>query len=80
MAGCQMTKSLVAVVRCDSYDPETVYCAVVRAIDLIGGTEAFCHAGERIVLKPNILAGADPVAGLQGGRGSFELWRFSRIS
>ncbi len=50
----------VAVVRCDSYDEPTVFEAVGRALDLLGGPERFVGDDERIMLKPNFLVGATP--------------------
>lgn len=52
--------SRVAVVRCGSYDETEVQAAVLRALDLLGGAGSFVRSGERILLKPNLLAGADP--------------------
>ncbi len=49
----------VAVIRCESYDYAEVRAAVERGIELIGGPLAFVKTGERILLKPNLLA-ADP--------------------
>ena len=58
---------LVAVVRCESYDESEVKRAVARAIELIGGLEntLLCEGSgldrnSRIVLKPNLLAKAEP--------------------
>ncbi len=56
-----MSTSRVAVVRCDSYEDQSlVDAAVLRGIDLIGGAGRFIHAGERIVLKPNLLVASAP--------------------
>ena len=55
-----MLKSIVAVVRCDSYEEETVYAAVKRGLEFLGGIGAFAAAGEKILLKPNVLVGAKP--------------------
>jgi uncharacterized protein (DUF362 family)/NAD-dependent dihydropyrimidine dehydrogenase PreA subunit len=51
----------VAVIRCDSYDTPAVEAAISRGLGLLGGAQAFVTAGERIVLKPNLLvpSGAD---------------------
>jgi len=54
------TRSTVALVACSTYDPETVRTAVDRGIDLLGGVERFAAAGERILLKPNLLASRSP--------------------
>ena len=55
-----MEKSRVALVRCDGYDPASVTRAASDGIRLLGGIEQFAAAGERILLKPNVLAGDDP--------------------
>ena len=55
-----MTQSSVVLVRCDNYDPEGVYGALKRGTELLGGLDRFVRPGERILLKPNILAGDDP--------------------
>jgi uncharacterized protein (DUF362 family)/NAD-dependent dihydropyrimidine dehydrogenase PreA subunit len=55
-----MAKSKVAVIRCESYDEQTVFEAVQKGIDLIGGIGQFVKKGEKILLKPNILTGAKP--------------------
>jgi len=55
-----MTKSRVALVRCESYDEAEVGAAVKRGLDLLGGPAAFVKPGEKIVLKPNVLIGTHP--------------------
>jgi uncharacterized protein (DUF362 family)/NAD-dependent dihydropyrimidine dehydrogenase PreA subunit len=55
-----MTRSRVALVRCESYDPDLVHAAVGRALDLLGGAAKFASAGERILLKPNLLVASKP--------------------
>ena len=52
--------SKVAIVRCETYDESAVYDAVKAGIDSIGGLASIVRKGERILLKPNILAGAKP--------------------
>jgi uncharacterized protein (DUF362 family)/NAD-dependent dihydropyrimidine dehydrogenase PreA subunit len=51
---------VVALVRCPDYDQERVFEAVGRGLALLGGAERFVRAEERILLKANLLAGADP--------------------
>lgn len=51
--------SKVALIACDSYDPEKVYECVGKGISLIGGLETIFKQEEHILLKPNMLA-ADP--------------------
>lgn len=53
-------KSTVAIVKCSSYDQDKVNGAVKKGIDLLGGAEKFASEDEKILFKPNILAGADP--------------------
>jgi uncharacterized protein (DUF362 family)/NAD-dependent dihydropyrimidine dehydrogenase PreA subunit len=55
-----MSPSTVALVRCTTYDPDAVYRALGRGIELLGGLDRFVSPGERILLKPNILAGERP--------------------
>ena len=52
-----MNKSKVAVVRCETYDKSTVYAAVKRGVDLLGGLQSLFRPGEKILLKPNLLVG-----------------------
>lgn len=58
-----MTKSsspsIVALVRCQTYDPESVDNAVTKGLNLLGGPKTFMEPGEQLLLKPNLLA-ADP--------------------
>ena len=55
-----MNKSHVAIVRCDTYDDDAVFEAVGEGLELLGGVRQFIAPGERIVLKPNVLAGDNP--------------------
>jgi len=59
-----LARSKVALVRCGSYEPDAVYRAVRRGLELIGGAAALVKPGERIVLKPNVLIGVDPGKGV----------------
>jgi uncharacterized protein (DUF362 family)/Pyruvate/2-oxoacid:ferredoxin oxidoreductase delta subunit len=47
-------------VRCESYEKGEVYLALKRGIELLGGIESFVHAGEKVLLKPNVLDGEQP--------------------
>ena len=55
-----MPKSKVALVKCPTYDEQTVYQAVSQGISLLGGVSQFITAGERILIKPNVLYGSNP--------------------
>ncbi|MDR1933218.1 MAG: DUF362 domain-containing protein [Spirochaetales bacterium] len=52
--------STVVLIGCSSYKTDTVYAAVRAGIELLGGTAAFVKAGEKILLKPNMLAARAP--------------------
>jgi len=63
MAGSEIKrspKSKVALVACPDYDPQRVFAAVQKGIDLLGGIGLFASAQEKILLKPNLLIGAAP--------------------
>ena len=53
-----MTK--VSIVRCPDYEREKVFDSVKRAIDLIGGINAFVKPGSKVLLKPNLLSPHPP--------------------
>ena len=52
--------SRVALVRCDTYTGDAPEKAVRRDLELLGGASHFVHAGETILLKPNVLVGDRP--------------------
>jgi len=56
----ETSKSRVALVRCESYDLDLVRAGVRRGLELLGGAARFARAGEKIVLKPNLLVGRSP--------------------
>jgi uncharacterized protein (DUF362 family)/ferredoxin len=55
-----MNRSKVALVACNDYDETKVLNAVRRGVDLLGGMGQFARAGEKIVMKPNVLIGTSP--------------------
>lgn len=52
--------SIVALIRCESYDYLEVKRAVEKGFQLLGGADKFARANEKILLKPNFLAGDPP--------------------
>jgi uncharacterized protein (DUF362 family)/NAD-dependent dihydropyrimidine dehydrogenase PreA subunit len=56
-----MNKSQVAVVHCRTYDQDAVAEAVKDGITLLGGIRRFAAAGDRLLLKPNVLVGDSPI-------------------
>ncbi|MFQ5441255.1 MAG: DUF362 domain-containing protein [Thermodesulfobacteriota bacterium] len=55
-------KKKVSITRCARYEDEAVYEGVKEAVGVIGGMGRFVKAGERILLKPNLLAAKPPEA------------------
>jgi len=53
-------RSTVALAACDSYEDETVLSAMRKLLCLLGGAGAFAREGEKILLKPNLLAARTP--------------------
>jgi len=50
----------VALIKCTSYDAEEVRGSLRKGIELLGGLSALFSEKEKILLKPNILAGDKP--------------------
>ena len=55
-----MSKTKVALVRCDTYEDDRVYKAISDGINLLGGISQFARPAERILMKPNVLLGSNP--------------------
>ena len=53
-------KSRVAIVRVNEYDPDVVLKSMRACLDMIGGMGAFVKAGQKVLLKPNLLAAFPP--------------------
>lgn len=60
MTGGFDTRAVVALERCESYEPEEVLRALDALVQHLGGWGAFVRSGERLLLKPNLLRGAPP--------------------
>ena len=54
----------VSIIKCRDYDDTRVFKAVKEAVDLVGGIEKFVKPGDRVLLKPNLLAGKSPESGV----------------
>ncbi len=50
----------VSIVKCSDYDRNRVFEAVRRSVDLLGGMSTFVKAGERVLIKPNLLMARPP--------------------
>ncbi len=52
--------SKVVLIKCESYEYDLVKESIERGLSLLGGISQFVKKGEKILLKPNILAGDAP--------------------
>lgn len=59
-----MSRSKVALVKCETYADNQVLKAIQTGIDLLGGITLFVKTGEKIVMKPNVLIGTSPAKGV----------------
>lgn len=50
----------VSVWQCHSYEHQQLRSAVISLLEPLGGLETFVTPGQRVLLKPNMLAGKDP--------------------
>jgi Domain of unknown function (DUF362) len=50
----------VSVVKCEDYERKQVESSVRRAIDMLGGIGEFVSPGQKVLVKFNLLLGADP--------------------
>ena len=50
----------VAIERAGSYRPDVVQPALARLLEPLGGMASFVKPGERVLLKPNMLAAREP--------------------
>jgi uncharacterized protein (DUF362 family)/Pyruvate/2-oxoacid:ferredoxin oxidoreductase delta subunit len=51
---------LVSLARCPDYDPAHVEAALRETLDRLGGMGRFVEAGQRVLLKPNLLSPLPP--------------------
>ncbi len=51
-----MRNPVVALTRCDDYDPPKITDAIKRQFNLLGGLEKFVRPGDAVLLKPNFIA------------------------
>lgn len=58
------TKSKVSIVKCEDYNQSEIDGALTRAVDLLGGIRGFVKGGDRVLLKPNLLAPQPPESGV----------------
>lgn len=51
----RLSKTVVAVCSCESYEAADVYSVIARQFDLLGGIERFIRSGQRVLIKPNLI-------------------------
>lgn len=56
--------SKIAITKCSNYEPKLVEESVRGAINLLGGISNFIKPGSRVLVKPNLLMGIAPEAGV----------------
>ncbi len=54
--GVKMTQAAVSIQKCQTYDPDLVRRALAAALEPVGGMAAYVSRGDRVLLKPNLLA------------------------
>ena len=55
-----MNHAIVAAVKCPRYNEKEVFQGVVEILSLLGGMESFVRPGQKVLLKPNLLAAKSP--------------------
>ena len=55
-----MNRVKAALLHCDRYEPGTLHRSLLHGFGLLGGVSRFVTRDERVLLKPNILAGCSP--------------------
>lgn len=53
-------RAKVSIARCGDYDPAAVRRAVRDALAPLGGISAHVHAGQKVLIKPNLLSAKEP--------------------
>ena len=50
------SKAIVAITHCDNYTHDAVETAIAKQFDLLGGISTFVSRGDKILIKPNLIA------------------------
>jgi len=51
-----MTQSKVSLIKCEDYEPVNVQTALRRHFELLGGLQNFIARGDKVLIKPNMIA------------------------
>ena len=54
-------KSKVVLLACDNYNPDNVYEKIKKGFELLGGVSKFVKSDDKVLLKVNMLEGADSI-------------------
>ncbi len=54
----------VSLTACPDYDESRVFEAVNKAVELVGGIKKFVKPGQKVLIKPNMMGGHPPEAGI----------------
>ena len=57
-------KSKVSLIQCNSYRSQDVSRAVKASVELLGGISSIVSAGQRVLIKPNLLSAKPPESGI----------------
>ena len=60
MRGTEEGRGVVAAKRCADYDPALLRSALAELLESLGGMRRFVSAGDRVLLKPNLLSAKNP--------------------
>jgi uncharacterized protein (DUF362 family) len=60
-----MAQVKVSLTRCDDYDPAKVQAALLKHFELHGGINAFINKGDKVLIKPNMIAPRPPDCAVQ---------------
>jgi len=60
-----MAQVKVSLIRCDDYDPAKVQAALLKHFELHGGINAFINKGDKVLIKPNMIAPRPPQCAVQ---------------
>ena len=58
------TRSRVAIVSCNKYEPDLLSSKVVEVLNLLGGLDKYIRPGMKVLLKPNLLSAKAPERGI----------------
>lgn len=55
MGSFEQYQHTVALQQCRSYDPQHLFMAIHKQLELLGGVDRFFQTGQRVLIKPNLI-------------------------